>query len=475
MSPPARPRPAPDPGRAPHTSDTGTAPRAGAEPDTGAPHGERAGTDAASPRRIAALALPALVVLAAEPLYVLVDTAVVGHLGRVPLAAVAVAGTVMSVAAWLGALLAYGTTGRAARRFGAGDRAAAVAEGVQTSWVALVVGVLLALLAQPLAGPLAQSLAGDPQTARAAAEWLRIAALGAPGLLLAAAGNGWMRGVQETRRPLVFVLGANVLSAVLCPVLVYPVGWGLAGSAVANVVAQSLSGGLFLLALVRETRRLTPDVRVIVEQLRLGRDLLIRGAAFQACFLSATAVASRFGVAAVGAHQIAVQLWFFSALALDAVAIAAQSLVGAALGGGDARAAREVARRVTIAGGLAGVAFALLAAAGAGVVPGWFTPDRQVHDQAAVVWPWFVGLMPFAGVVYALDGVLIGAGDVRFLRNVTLVSGLLGFLPMIWLSYALDLGLGGVWAGLALLIMVRFAGTVWRWRSGRWAVVGATR
>src|SRR6201996_4070954 len=157
--------------------------------------------------RIAKLALPALVVpVAAEPLYVLVDTAVVGPLGRVPLAAVAVSGTVMSAAAWLGTLLAYGTTGRAARRFGAGDRPGAIAEGVQASWVALATGVPLAVLAQPLAGPLARALAHDPVTASAAAGWLRIAALGAPGLLLAAAGNGWMGGVQEARLPLVFAL-----------------------------------------------------------------------------------------------------------------------------------------------------------------------------------------------------------------------------------------------------------------------------
>ncbi|MEV4350240.1 MATE family efflux transporter [Actinoplanes sp. NPDC049596] len=427
----------------------------------------------ASARRIAALALPALVVLAAEPLYVLVDTAVVGHLGAVPLAAVAVSGTVMSVAAWFGALMAYGTTGRAARRFGAGDRAAAVAEGVQASWLALGLSVLLIVLAQAGAGPLVHALAGNEETADAAAHWLRIASFGIPGLLLAAAGNGWMRGVQDTRRPLFFVLGANVLSAILCPVLVYPAGWGLNGSAVANVVAQSVSGGLFLAALVRETRALRPVPRVIGQQIVLGRDLLIRGASFQVCFLSATAVASRFGVAAVGAHQIALQLWFFSALALDAVAIAAQSLVGAALGAGDAAVAQDIARRVTIAGGLAGVVFAALAAAGAGVIPGWFTPDPAVHDQAAVVWPWFIGLMPFAGIVYALDGVLIGAGDVRFLRNITLAATLLGFLPAIWLAYWLDLGLGGVWAGLALLIGIRFAGTVWRWRSSRWAVVGA--
>jgi putative MATE family efflux protein len=445
---------------------------AGAAADGGA---APARGEVATARRIVQLSLPALVVLAAEPLYVLVDTAVVGHLGPVPLAAVAVSGTVMSAAAWLGTLMAYGTTGRAARRFGAGDRAGAVAEGVQATWLALAAGVLLVVLAQIFAGPVTRALAGGPAAADAAAGWLRIASLGAPGLLLAAAGNGWMRGVQDTRRPLLFVLGANVLSAILCPLLVYPAGWGLTGSAVANVVAQTVSGGSFLIALVRATRELRPRPPLIVRQLVLGRDLFIRGAAFQACFLSATAVASRFGVAAVGAHQIALQLWFFSALVLDAVAIAAQSLVGAALGAGDAATARDVARRVTIAGGLAGIAFAVLAAAGSGVVPGWFTADVAVRDQAAVIWPWFVALMPFAGVVFALDGVLIGAGDVGFLRNITLVSALFGFLPAIWLAYALNLGLGGVWAGLALFILVRFVTMVWRWRSSRWAVLGATR
>jgi putative MATE family efflux protein len=426
-------------------------------------------------RRIAALALPALVVLAAEPLYVLVDTAVVGHLGRVPLAAVAVGGTVMSVAVWFGTLMAYGTTGRAARRFGAGDRTAAVAEGVQASWLALCTGGLLVLLAQLFAEPLTRVLAADPAAAEAAAGWLRIASLGAPGLLLAAAGNGWMRGVQDTRRPLIYVLGANVLSAVLCPLLVYPAGWGLTGSAVANVVAQSLSGLLFLWALVRERAPLRPNPAVIVRQLVLGRDLLIRGAAFQACWLSATAVAARFGVAAVGAHQIGLQLWFFCALALDAVAIAAQSLVGAALGAGDGGAAREVARRVTAVGAVAGVGFAVLAAAGAGVVPGWFTGDRAVHEQAAIVWPWFVGMLPFAGVVYALDGVLIGAGDVGYLRTMTLAAALFGFLPAIWLAYALDQGLSGVWFGLALFTMIRLVFLLVRWRGARWAVLGATR
>ncbi len=426
-------------------------------------------------RRIAALALPALVVLAAEPLYVLVDTAVVGHLGQVPLAAVAIGGTVMSVGAWLGTVMAYGTTGRSARFFGAGDRPAAVAEGVQASWLALLTGLGFALLMQPLAGPVTAALAGNSDVAQAAAGWLRIAAFGAPGLLLAAAGNGWLRGVQDTRRPLIYVLGPNLLSAVLCPVLVYPAGLGLTGSAVANVVAQTLSGGLFLGALVAERVPLRPAPTVLARHLTLGRDLLIRGVAFQACWLSATAVAARFGVAAVGAHQIALQLWFFCALALDAVAIAAQSLVGAALGGGDDVLARDVARRVTVAGGISGALLAVLAAIGAGAVPTWFTGDPAVHAQAAIVWPWFVALLPLAGVVYALDGVLIGAGDVRYLRDLTLAAALGGFLPAIWAAYVLDLGLGGVWAGLGLFTVVRLATLLWRLRSARWAVVGATR
>ncbi|MFR9775500.1 MATE family efflux transporter [Micromonospora sp. MS34] len=431
---------------------------------------------AASPRRIAALALPALVVLAAEPLYVLVDTAVVGHLGRVPLAALAVGGTVMTLTAWIGTVVAYGTTGRSARRFGSGDRSAAVAEGVQASWLALTVGVLVALAIGIGGGWLARTLVGGPgAVADAAAGWLRIAALGAPGLLLAAAGNGWLRGIQDTRRPLLFVLAPNLLSALLCPLLVYPAGLGLAGSAVANAVAQTLSGGLFAAALMRERVALRPRPRMIRQQLVLSRDLLIRGVAFQASFLSATAVAARFGAAAVGAHQIAVQLWFFTALVLDALAIAAQALIGAALGAGDAAGARFLARRIALLGGLCGVVFAVLIAAGAGLVPSWFTADPQVREQAMIAWPWFVALQPIGGVVFALDGVLIGAGDVRYLRNLTIVAALGGFLPAIWLAYGLDLGLGGIWAGLTLFVVLRLAALLLRLRSGGWAVVGAVR
>ncbi len=426
-------------------------------------------------RRVAALALPALVVLAAEPLYVLVDTAVVGHLGTTPLAALAVGGVVLGLAAWFGAVIAYGTTGRAARRYGAGARAEAVAEGVQASWLALALGAGMLIGIEVLAAPIARTLAGSPDVAAAAAGWLRIAALGIPGLLLATAGNGWLRGVQDTRRPLRYVLGANLLSALLCPALVYGAGLGLPGSAVANAVAQTLSGVLFVRALVAEGANLRPNPVLIRAQLVVGRDLVLRGAAFQACFFSATAVAGRFGTAALGAHQIALQLWMLCALALDAVAIAAQSLVGAALGAGHPAQARHLAWRVALVGLVCGTVFGGLVLAGTAVLPRWFSPAPEVYAQAMRAWPWFVGMQPLAGVVFALDGVLIGAGDVRYLRDLTIGSALGGFLPAIWLAYGLRLGLGGVWAGLTLFIVLRLAALLARLWTGRWAVVGATR
>src|SRR5690606_5727886 len=194
----------------------------------------------ASYRRIASRALPALVVLAAEPVYLLIDTAVVGHLGAVPLGGLALGGTLMGLAPFIGAVLAYGTTARAARRFGAGDRAGAVAEGVQGTWIALAAGLVMIVLVECFAGTLTAVMGDSPEVAAAAARWLRVAILGAPFRLVAGAGQGWMRAVQDTKRPMWFVSFSFLVSAVLAPVLVYPAGLGLVGSAWANVIARAL-------------------------------------------------------------------------------------------------------------------------------------------------------------------------------------------------------------------------------------------
>jgi putative MATE family efflux protein len=194
--------------------------------------------------------------------------------------------------------------------------------------------------------------------------------------------------------------------------------------------------------------------------------------AFQACFISAGAVAARFGAAAVAAHQVVLQLWSFLALVLDSLAIAAQSLVGAALGAGELAHAKSVAWRVTVFSTAAGAALSLAFALGASVVPGLFTDDRSVLDQIGVPWWFLVAQLPVAGIVFALDGVLLGAGDATFMRTATLVSALVGFLPLIWLSLAFGWGLVGIWSGLSTFMVLRLVFVGWRAFSGRWLVPG---
>ncbi|TCO56751.1 MATE family efflux transporter [Actinocrispum wychmicini] len=426
-------------------------------------------------RRLLSLAVPALVVLAAEPLYLLVDTAVVGHLGAVPLAGLSVAVVLMSQVSNLLTFLSYGTTATAARLYGAGRRTEAVAEGVQATWLAVVVGMALVVVGQVAARPVADLLAGSSEVADATVGWLRIGLFGWPLVLITMAGNGWMRGVQDTARPLRYVLAGNGISALLCPILVHVVGWGLTGSAIANVVAQVISAAMFIRALMAEQVSLRPSPSKMRAQLSMGRDLLLRGIAFQASHISATTVAAHMSTATVGAHQIVLQLWNFLGLVLDSLAIAAQSLVGESLGASDERHARSVAWQVAgyglIFGSALGVVFALLA----GVLPHAFTTDPAVLAEVPHAWWFFVALQPICGVVFALDGVLVGAGDAAFMRNSTLLAAFAGFLPLIWAAYLFGWGLVGIWAGLSAFLVVRLVAVVSRTRSGRWAVVGAVR
>jgi len=423
------------------------------------------------------LAGPALPVLAAEPLYLLVDTAVVGRLGAVPLAGLAVAAVLFAQVTSQLNFLSYGTTARTARLYGSGRRPDAVAEGVQATWLALSVGVAVLGVGQLVARPVAEALGNGGAIADGAVSWLRVALLGAPLLLVTLAGNGWMRGVQDTARPLRYVLTGNGVSAVACVVLVHGIGpfagLGLVGSAWANVMGQCVGASLFLRALVRErcpTWR--PRTAVLRVQLAMGRDLLARSLAFQACFLSAAAVATRFGAPVAAAHQVVLQLWNFMALVLDAVAIAAQSLIGAALGGGAVDRARALAAQVTRYGLVLGVAFGVLFAALARLLPPVFTTDAAVLAVVPVAWWFFAALQPVAGVVFAIDGVLLGAGDAAFLRTWTLAAAVIGFLPLIWASLAFGWGLAGIWSGLAAFMVVRLVAVAVRVRGGRWAMTG---
>jgi putative MATE family efflux protein len=427
------------------------------------------------------LTVSAFLVLAAEPLYLLVDTAVVGHLGARALGALAIGTTLMALLAIVGTFVEYGTTSRAARWFGNGQRDRAVAEGVQASYLAVGIGLAMVVVGQVFAGPLVQLLTGSSAGLRGPAEqWFRIALCGMPMVLLVLAGNGWMRGVQLTRAPVVIVLVANGLSAAASPLLVYVFHLGLVGSAWANLGAQLVAAALFCRRLRVEAATQTadtsgglrPDLAVMRAQLVLGRDLIVRAAAFQVAFLVAAGVAARMGDAQIAAHQIGLQLWDFTALLLDSFAIAAQSLVGAALGASNPRAARHLAGQVARWSFGAGIGFASVYAAGWWLIPRLFTSSPAVWHQAHVLWPWFVAMLPAAGIVFGLDGVLIGAGDVKFLRTITIVAALGGFVPVTLAASHWGWGIGGVWAGLAAFIAVRLVGMVWRARTDRWLVLG---
>ncbi|WP_018023821.1 MATE family efflux transporter [Corynebacterium ulceribovis] len=425
--------------------------------------------------KILSLALPALGVLAAPPLYVLLDTAVVGHRGAVELAALAAGSTVLSMVTTQLTFLAYGTTARSARRFGEGDRAGAIHEGVQATWIAFLVGLALVAVIHTGAGQFTQWLAADSDIAGAAASWLKVASWGIPLTLMTQAGNGWLRGIQNVRLPLYFVL-AGIVPATL--ILVPMVNrFGVVGSAWANLAGETITSLCFLTALIRHHHgSWRPDWHLIRVQLVLGRDLILRSLSFQVAFLSAAAVAPRVGGApGLAAHQILLQLWNLISLLLDSLAIAAQALVGAALGSGSREHARTTARSVTVWSTVLASALALIFAAGFRLLPALFTSDLAVLSAIARPWWILVAMIPAGGVVFALDGVLLGAGDATFLRNATMLSVAIGFLPPVWLSLVFQWGLVGIWSGLMAFILCRLAFVSWRYRSGEWEALALTK
>jgi putative MATE family efflux protein len=412
------------------------------------------------------LALPALGALAAEPLYLLVDTAIVGHLGTPQLAALALAATVLSNLVALCIFLTYGTTARVTRLHGAGRDADAAALGPQALWLALAAGIAVAAVVAALSGPLVHALGGEDHVADMAARYLRIASLGVPMALVALAGQGWLRGMSDLRTPLVIVAAANVANVALELLFVYGFDWGLDGSAWGTVLAQLGMGLAFATVLLRVFA--LPDLARIRSLVSIGAQLVVRTAALLGCFVLATAVCARIGAATLAAHQIAFQLFGFLALVLDAIAIAGQVIVGRALGAGDADEAFAAARRMlewSLAAGLliGGVFLAL-----ADVVPHAFTTDSAVIDQAQELWPWFCAMWPVAAVVFALDGILIGAGDTRYLAAAMVVA-FVAFLPIVLPAGTVAV----VWVAIDVLMLVRLATLGGRFVRRRWALVGA--
>ncbi|WP_031067717.1 MATE family efflux transporter [Streptomyces sp. NRRL WC-3742] len=443
---------------------------------TAAPTEPRAGRR--HDREILSLAVPAFGALVAEPLFLMADSAIVGHLGTPQLAGVGVASAALATATGVFVFLAYATTAAVARRIGAGDRRGAVQQGVDGLWLALGLAVPVVLLTLLLAPWVATALGASPTAAPYAVTYLRISSLGIPAMLLVLAATGVLRGLQDTRTPLVVAVAGFAANLGLNAGLVYGAGLGVAGSAWGTVLAQTGMAAVYLVVVVRGARRerasLRPDRAGIRASARAGGPLLVRTLSLRAVLMLATAVAARLGDDQVAAHQVTMTLFNFLAFALDAIAIAGQAIIGRFLGAGDVPSAKGATRRMVEWGVGSGLLLGLLAVLARPLYIPLFTPDPAVQAQLGTALLLLALSQPVAGLVFVLDGVLMGAGDGPYLARAALAT-LAVFTPVALAVPASGTGLAGLWWAMNLFMLVRAGFLVWRARGGRWLVTGAVR
>ncbi|MGY5047557.1 MATE family efflux transporter [Streptomyces sp. 900105755] len=429
-------------------------------------------------REIIALAVPAFGALVAEPLFVMADSAIVGHLGTAQLAGLGIASALLTTAVSVFVFLAYATTSAVARRVGAGDLQAAVRQGMDGVWLALLLGAAVIAVVLPFAPGIVDVFGASATAAPYATTYLRISSLGIPAMLVVLAATGVLRGLQDTRTPLYVAVAGFIANAGLNAALVYGAGLGIAGSAWGTVIAQCGMAAVYLTVVVRGARKhgasLRPDIAGIRASAQAGVPLLVRTISLRAVLMIATAVAARLGDADIAAHQIVLSLWSLLAFALDAIAIAGQAVIGRYLGADDTVGAREACRRMVQWGVATGVILGLLVIAARPLFLPLFTGDPAVRNTAVPALLIVALSQPISGVVFVLDGVLMGAGDGPYLAG-AMVLTLAVFTPVALLVPALGGGLTALWGAMTLMMTVRML-TLWlRARSGRWIVTGATR
>ncbi|MER5505048.1 MATE family efflux transporter [Streptomyces sp. NPDC002766] len=436
------------------------------------------GTRRQQDREIVALAVPAFGALVAEPLFVMADSAIVGHLGTAQLAGLGVASALLTTAVSVFVFLAYATTAAVARRVGAGDLPAAIRQGMDGIWLAILLGALVIAVILPTAPAIVDLFGASHTAAPYATTYLRISALGIPAMLVVLASTGVLRGLQDTKTPLYVAVAGFVANAVLNAGLVYGAGLGIAGSAWGTVIAQCGMAAVYLVVVVHGARRhgasLRPDSSGIRASAQAGAPLLVRTLSLRAILMIATAVAARLGDADIAAHQIVLSLWNLLAFALDAIAIAGQAIIGRYLGADDAVGARQACRRMVEWGVAVGVVLGVLVVLARPVFLPLFTSDSTVKDVALPALVIVALSQPICGVVFVLDGVLMGAGDGPYLAKAMLVT-LAVFAPAALLVPVLGGGLTALWAAMTLMMTVRMLTLRLRARSGRWLVTGATR
>ena len=424
------------------------------------------------------LAVPAFGALVAEPLFLLADSAIVGRIGTVPLGGLGVASQALTTLVGISIFLAYGTTAAVARQLGAGNRRAAIQQGIDGLWLAAGIGVAVLCAGWPLAPLIVHAFGASPAVTAGAVTYLRISLFGAPAMLAVLAGTGVLRGLQDTRTPLAVAVCASVANIVLNAILVLGLGWGLAGSASGTAVVQNAAAAVYLTVVARGARRagvaLRPDAAGVRSAAFAGASLVVRTLALQVVLVVTTALAARMGNAAIAAHQIAFRIWSLLALALDAIAIAGQAIVGKYLGAGDVAGARAATARMTGWGAVYGVVFGTVVLAARPFLPGVFAAAPPVARLLLVDLLVVAAQQPVAGVVFALDGVLIGAGDQDYLALAGLatavVFGAAAALVHVWHG-----GLVALWLAYSVWLAARFATLTLRARGSAWLVTGAVR
>ncbi len=432
----------------------------------------------ADDRRILAVAVPAFFALITEPLMLLADTAIIGHLGTPELGGLAAAAVVLGTVIGLCVFLAYGSTASVARHHGAGDDRTALGLAISSLWLAAALGLLLGTAVAALSSPLSSALSSSDEVAGHASDYLLVSTLAIPAMLLLLAATGALRGVLDLRTPLVATIVANIVNVVLNLVFVYGFDWGVRGAAAGTVIAQWLAAVWVVTAVVRRARpahaSTRPHVGQILAAAAQGVPLIVRTLTLRASIVLATLVAATLGDVPLAAHQVAGAVVTFLAFGLDAIAIAGQTLTGRALGAGDAVGTRAMTRRMIGWGVATGVAAGGLLALVAPWLPRLFTSDPAVQDALVPALLVVAAIQPLSGLVFVLDGVLIGAGDGTYLAIAGLFV-LAAYAPLVWLVGETGAGFTWLWVAYGGFMAARLA-TLWlRQRGDAWMILGATR
>lgn len=427
-------------------------------------------------REIFALALPTFATLVTEPLLLIADSAFIGHLGTDQLAGLGIAASLIGIVVGLCVFLAYGTTSTVARRLGAGDRRAALAGGIDGLVLAVLLGVLLAAVLQLLLPTIVAAYGPSAPVREAAIDYLRVAICGLPAILVLLAGTGVLRGLQDTRTPLKVAVITNLANIALNFTLVYGLGWGIRGSAIGTLVAQTGAAAVIAVIVVRGARANAVPLAFhpagVLAAARAGVWLVLRTATLQLAITMTTVVAAGGGAIVLAAHQVVYSIWVLLAFALDAIAIAGQAIIGRLLGSGDVALGRAMTRRMVGWGVVCGVGFAVVVGVGGQFVAAVFTPDPAVQALVARALLVVALVTPVAGVVYVLDGVLIGAGDGRYLALAGTIA-LLAYVPLALTVRVLDAGLIWLWASYGGFMLARMLTLVLRIRRDDWIRTGA--